>query len=209
MKPITLERIIAYSLETIMVAGLVFAIIQKDILNSFLISVIILLTLIPTFFRKKYKIFIPTEFNIAIILFIFAALFLGEINDYYTKFWWWDIILHISSGLLFGIVGFFFVYLMNKGKKVNVNLNPFFIALFAWAFSMAIGSAWEIFEFVMDSFFSLNMQKSGLIDTMWDLIVNAGGGFIISSLGFLYLTKKVNSPTYKFIEKIIKRNKPN
>ncbi|MDB4143429.1 hypothetical protein N9733_08195, partial [Akkermansiaceae bacterium] len=34
------------------------------------------------------------------------------------------------------------------------------------------------------------MQKSGLIDTMWDLIVDCIGAIIGSSAGFLYLEKR-------------------
>jgi hypothetical protein len=39
----------------------------------------------------------------------------------------------------------------------------------------------------MDSLFGLNMQKSGLRDTMWDLIVDALGALVVSILGYLYL----------------------
>ena len=37
------------------------------------------------------------------------------------------------------------------------------------------------------------MQKSGLMDTMWDLIINGVGALIASLLGFLYL-KGINAP---------------
>ena len=37
---------------------------------------------------------------------------------------------------------------------------------------MTIGVIWEIFEFTMDHVFDLTMQKSGLPDTMTDLIVD-------------------------------------
>jgi hypothetical protein len=47
------------------------------------------------------------------------------------------------------------------------------VALYALCFSQAIGALWEIFEFAMDRFFGLTMQKpmfddrSGLTDMMW------------------------------------------
>jgi hypothetical protein len=52
---------------------------------------------------------------------------------------------------------------------------------------MTFGAVWEIFEFAMDSNFGLNMQKSGLVDTMWDLIVDAGGAATGALAGFFYL----------------------
>ena len=52
---------------------------------------------------------------------------------------------------------------------------------------MAIGAVWEIFEFAMDGLFGLNMQKSGLVDTMWDLIVNMAGALVVSTAGAFYV----------------------
>jgi hypothetical protein len=39
----------------------------------------------------------------------------------------------------------------------------------------------------MDQLFGFNMQKSGLIDTMWDLIMTFAGALIVSILGHFYL----------------------
>lgn len=54
---------------------------------------------------------------------------------------------------------------------------------------MTVGAIWEVFEYAMDMFFGLSMQKSGLDDTMGDLIVNALGGFIASLTGYVYLVR--------------------
>ncbi len=48
----------------------------------------------------------------------------------------------------------------------------------AFSFAVSIGTLWEVFEFGMDILFGLSMQKSGVIDTMDDLIVDAiGAGY--------------------------------
>jgi hypothetical protein len=39
----------------------------------------------------------------------------------------------------------------------------------------------------MDQLFGFNMQKSGLIDTMWDLILDTAGAALGAFSGFLYL----------------------
>ncbi len=64
---------------------------------------------------------------------------------------------------------------------------PIAIAFLSFCVAMAIGGIWEIFEFSMDQFFGMNMQKSGLVDTMWDLIVDALGTLFAAVTGFLYL----------------------
>jgi len=47
----------------------------------------------------------------------------------------------------------------------------------------SIGALWEVFEFGMDQIFGMNMQKSGLVDTMGDLIVDAIGAGLAAMSG--------------------------
>ena len=72
-------------------------------------------------------------------------------------------------------------------KRKRLRAAPIVIALFSFSLAAAVGGVWEIFEFSMDQFFGLNMQKSGLLDTMADLIVNDIGAFIASTIAYIYL----------------------
>jgi hypothetical protein len=85
-------------------------------------------------------------------------------------------------------------------------MKPGFVALFSFAFAVAVGSIWEIFEFTMDSFLGLNMQKSGLVDTMWDLIVDALGALVIAVLGYFYTKSGTEYFVEKWIDKFIEAN---
>lgn len=143
------------------------------------------LTLLPALFVGRFQIKLPTSFLAAISLFIFATLFLGEVFDFYEKFWWWDVLLHGGSAIGFGLIGFLFVFYLFEGDKYAA--PPIAIAFVAYCFAVTIGTSWEIFEFVMDVAFGLNMQKSGLNDTMGDLIVDAIGASIGAAAGFFYL----------------------
>lgn len=171
---------------------LLIAIIQsiflKNIIVLFVSSLVFLLTFIPAFFRKRYSIKIPTEIELITVLFIYATLFLGEVHGYYEKFIWWDIVLHFGSAIVFGFIGFTILYYMYSQHEITA--KPINIAIFSFAFAIAIGAIWEIFEFSMDQIFLWNMQKSGLIDTMWDLIVDMIGAIIAAGIGFIYLKTK-------------------
>ena len=180
--------------------------------NAFLIVAIGAVTAIPLAVHRRYQIHIPLEFQTLAVIFVFASLFLGEIHSYYERFWWWDIALHTSSGLLMGILGFLLVYILNENDRVNVALTPRFVALFAFLFAVTVGTLWEIFEFAMDSLFGANMQKamlndpSGLTDTMFDLIVDTLGALIISGLGWWYTAKGKSFFVERWIRKFIVRN---
>jgi uncharacterized membrane protein YjdF len=187
------HRILVMLLLLLMVVEWIALLIDQRWLSAFLATLIIATLLSPVIFRRRMELEIPTEFHITAVVFMFASLYLGEIQGFYHRFWWWDIVLHASAGLLMGMVGFFMVYLLNASKRVELQMTPIFISLFACLFAVAIGTFWEIFEFSMDQLFGFNMQKpmmgdpSGLTDTMWDMIVNAIGALIISFLGWWYM----------------------
>ena len=194
-------------LQSIMFAELVWLVRASQWRTAGQVVIIMALTLAPLVLRSRLPVRIPAEFQILAVLFVFASLFLGEVEDYYERIWWWDAGLHASSGLLFGIVGFLLVYVMNENERVDVSLRPRFIALFAFTFAMAVGALWEVFEFAMDQTFGLQMQKprlgdpSGLTDTMWDLSFDAMGAVVISAFGWWYTIHDERS----FIEKWIRK----
>jgi len=146
------------------------------------------------------------------VIFVFSALFLGEVQSYYLRIWWWDIALHTSSGLLAGLLGFLLIYVLNESDHVDIYMRPRFVAIFAFMFAVAVGTLWEIFEFSMDMLAGTDMQKSmfgdpsGLTDTMWDMIVNALGALVISGLGWWYMRQSERSFIEAWIRKFIERN---
>jgi uncharacterized membrane protein YjdF len=209
---ITHQRITT-TLQIILLAEAVFAIWGQRWFTAFLTAMIIAITFIPLLFERRFRINIPPELQLAAIGFVFASLFLGEIRDYYTRFWWWDILLHTMSGFLLGILGFLLVHIMNEAEKINVHMKPGFVAFFAFMFALGVGALWEIFEFSMDILFGMNMQKpmlgdpSGLTDTMCDLIVDTLGALVISVMGWRYLKNpQEKSFLERWIDAFIQRN---
>lgn len=209
----TLHSRLTTLLQIILLAGAVGAVWEQQWFNAVIISGIILITLLPQLLARRFHVVIPAEFQLLTIGFVFASLFLGEVHGYYTRFWWWDIVLHTSSGFLLGIIGFLLVYVLNETEQIQLKMRPGFVAFFAFLFALGTGAVWEIFEFTVDSLFGTDMQKtmlgdsSGLTDTMWDLIVDAVGALIISVLGYGYLkAKRDESFLRRWIRKFIKSN---
>lgn len=158
--------------------------------------------MLPTFVSRKYKVQIPTNMYILYVVFLYGAIFLGEVRNFYYNVPHWDTVLHTFSGAMIGALGFSFVSLMNKEENIPLNLTPFFVAFFAFCFAVTLGVIWEIYEFTFDGILGLNMQKfaledgTGLIgraalsDTMKDLIVDAIGAFVMSVIGYISLKYK-------------------
>ncbi|MGI6778926.1 MAG: hypothetical protein ACOX7R_13225 [Acetivibrionales bacterium] len=172
-------------------AAAIISALEGDWTSTAMSALTLVVFFLPSIINRKLKLDFSSEFEIVVIIFIYAAMFLGEVQSFYNKFWWWDIMLHSSSGLILGAVGFSLVDTLNRNEKVSINLSPVFVAVFSFCFTLTIGVIWEFYEFAMDSIFGFNMMKSGLVDTMWDLIFDAIGGLIFSILGLLHLKGKI------------------
>lgn len=189
----TIHRRLTLALQTILVLGVLAEVWTGQWFAALVTTGIMLLTLLPLALARRFDVFIPVEFSLLAIVFVFASLYLGEVHDYYARYWWWDIALNTASGFLLGTVGFILVHLLNEMAEIGLYMKPGFVAFFAFLFAVGTGAIWGIFEFGMDQLFGMNMQKavlgdpSGLVDTMWDLIVDTIGALIISGMGYSYL----------------------
>lgn len=199
-------------LQTVMAAELALLIYEHLWVSSVRLLAVMAITAAPMLLGRRLPVRIPPEYDVLAILFVFAALFLGEFQSYYARLWWWDIALHATSGLLLGVVGFLLVYVLNENRRIDLHMRPGFVALFAFAFAVTGGTLWEIFEFGMDQIIGTTMQKpmlgdpSGLTDTMWDLIIDALGAAIVSCFGWWNMKHNSHSILEVWIEKFLVRN---
>lgn len=201
------------ALQAAMAAELVLLIDAQRWMHAFLVLAIMLGILLPELMKRRYRVEIPSEVQIAATLFAFAALFLGEVRGYYEKLWWWDEALHFTAGLLLGLLGFLIVHALNTSRMVSMEMRPSFVALFAFLFSVSVGTVWEIFEFAMDQSFGLTMQKpmlgdpSGLTDTMSDLVLDAAAAAFISIVGWRYIKGSRRRYVDTWAARLIRRNR--
>ena len=190
--------------------------VMHDHSQDFLIILTFIMTNYPSVLEKRFGVYLPNTLQIIITLFIFAAQVLGEMNNFYDKIPWWDTMLHATSGTILGLLGFMFVYLLNKNRESNVNLSPIFVVLFAFCFAITMGVFWEFFEYASDRLLGYNMQKfrmpgqDGLVDTMEDLIVDTIGAIVACVFGWLYIKQEndtiFNNYFDKWFSKDRKRN---
>jgi hypothetical protein len=158
--------------------------------------------LIPRRLKRKAGLSIPSVMLVMYAIFLYCAIYLGEVRAFYYRIPHWDTILHVFSGAALGAIGFSLVSLLNNSDSIHFSLSPIFVAMFAYCFALALGALWEIYEYSMDYFLHTNMQKyalesgeqligqAALGDTMKDMIVDAIGAFVISAIGFISLKYK-------------------
>jgi glucose dehydrogenase len=155
-----------------------------DLENLAMSLIALLCTFLPVFFERRYKLALPIEFHLVLVVFIYCTLFLGEVGNAYRRFWWWDMMLHASSGIVVGFVGFLMLYIPYVQKKLQMPNR--LIAFFSFCMGLAAGAIWEIYEFTSDLLLHTSMQH-GNGDTMHDLVTDAVGALLISMAGYQYL----------------------
>ena len=143
--------------------------------NVFLCALTLILFMIPYLVDKKLKIDLPNALDIIILLFIFSAEILGEIQNFYGIFPYWDTILHTINGFLCAAIGFSLIDILNRHEKFHITLSPFFVALVAFCFSMTVGILWEFFEYGADTLFQYDMQKDTVVQTVSSVSLNPEG----------------------------------
>lgn len=209
-----------------LVASLIIYLVQREgretTFNQIFMCLITLLTLnIPLLLERKFKIFIPSYISIVLYFMLFFHFVLGEVYRAYDHLILFDKILHTTSGVIIAFVSFSIVSILNNMQKTKIKLSPFFIVLFTFCFTMTSEYLWEIFEYLMDTIFSSNMQRwqdglilaegaeipkatasgmfvfsdprgSGLIDTMADMMVNILGALAVCIYAYVGMKLKPN-----------------
>ena len=164
------------ALRLMVIAVLVAQVFKRNFENVFLCGLTLLLLLVPTFVERKIHVDLPDTLEIIIMLFIFAAEILGEIQAYYITFPYWDTMLHTINGFLCAAIGFALVDILNRSERFSIQLSPIFLAITAFCFSMTIGVLWEFFECTMDQLFLLDMQKDTVVTTISSVMLDPAGG---------------------------------
>lgn len=175
-EPVSKPKMVVYIiLRALVLLVMINEIIDRNWANVFTCVLVLVLFMLPSIFSRRFEIEFPNLLEIIILIFIFAANILGEIERFYIIFPFWDTVLHGINGFICAAVGFAMIDLLNREEKVHLKLSPLFVSLVAFCFSMTVGVLWEFFEFGMDTFFHTDMQKDTWISTIYSVALNPDG----------------------------------
>ena len=162
-------------LRLLVILTIVIQAIRGNFENVFLCILTLILFTIPSIIDKKLNIKLPNALEVIILLFIFSAEILGEIQNFYGIFKFWDTMLHTINGFLCAAIGFSMIDILNRSPRFHLKMSPLFVALVAFCFSMTIGILWEFFEYGSDVFFKTDMQKDRIISSISSVRINETG----------------------------------
>ena len=163
-------------LRALVIVAIVAQSFKGNFENVFLCVLTLFLFTLPSFLERTIRVEIPDTLEIIILLFIFAAEILGEIQAYYIQYPYWDTMLHTLNGFLCAAIGFSLLDILNRNEKLKFSLSPVYLAVVAFCFSMTIGVLWEFFEFSIDQLFLLDMQKDTVVNSIGSVMLDPTGG---------------------------------
>jgi len=159
-------------------------------------------TFVPKFLHKHFRISTSRTIEVLIVLFIFGALFLNEVRSLYRNPWY-DVLLNLVGAFALGLVSLSVLYAMYRNGVLNS--SPLVLSFLVFSITLALAGSWEVFEFALDSFFGSHLQKSAL-DTMIDISVNLAGAIIVSIAGYFYVKHGKYNLVSKFFVRLVGRN---
>ena len=163
----------------------------------------------PIVLRKRFLLNIPLVLVVAIAVFAFTALILGDGLDFYGRYPWWDSLLHLLSGIVLSFIALWVMHAVMPESYKIVFRNKYFMALYLLMFTLAAGGLWEICEYTYDDIFGTNTQQfmettsgslitpediplqghEALRDTMTDLTLDFLGGLVIAIYVLIFHSK--------------------
>ena len=160
------------TLRGLVILTLIRHAVRFDLESVFLCGLTLVLLILPSILTRKLQIELPSTLEIIVLLFIFAAEILGEINSFYVRVPNWDTMLHTLNGFLCAAVGFALVDMLNRSDVFSFKLSPVYLAIVAFCFSMTVGVMWEFFEYGVDCFLGLDMQKDMVIKNIGSVMLD-------------------------------------
>jgi hypothetical protein len=202
--PNRIQTVISISLQLAIVTLIVVLFYRQQWFSAASGLLILLLTFMPAILARQLSLQLPVEFTLITTVFLYASFVLGEISDFYYRFWWWDLMLHSISALIVALIGFLMIYVFYMAGRIRI--PPVYIATMTLSLAVMVGTIWEIFEFGMDWLFNMNMQKSGLVDTMTDLIMNFCSASIAAILGYYYVKNGDSLLVDRMVRRFVAKN---
>lgn len=152
---------------------------------SYLVT--IFLPYVPDLFRLA-RVQFSSQLVLAYEFFLIIALVLGIDLNWYSEMLvtaahdsYYDKIVHFASGILVAVAGQELFNLYQQQNQSTSRPVRWFQVLYLFGCVALVAVGWECFEFLYDQIGGGHMQelvKSGVADTMWDMIAALIGGGI-------------------------------
>ena len=184
------------------IAGLI-SIKNQSWTNLILVIITSMLIYMHKILKLRKKKSFPNKIEIFILVLIYVTIFIDTTTLIKISDLWFRISFYLLISFIIGTIGFLLIYILNNDENANLKLNPLFVSLFAFTFSITIATLWQIFRYSMNYIFQINIQNFNTSDSLGFITITALGAGIVSIIGYIYLKtdedKNFIKNTFKFL----------
>lgn len=169
---------------------------------------------------RLLKLRFPLSFKVIWLLFIIAAMYLGELHNFFYRFSWWDEMVHSCTAMLLTYSALIVAHILSRDRDLTRHLGPLMTAALMLSMTLAFGAVWELFEFSVDKVLGLNLLKGrattdmnsvydwqrALENTMADLLMDLSGALAVAAAALLHFRKGGKSLFGKPLKEFIRLN---
>ena len=118
-------------------------------------------------------------YRMSAVLYGFSMLYMlaslsGRIYKLYYLIAHWDKMLHLCGGIAFALMGTYLPVLINEKYREDRVMR----LLFGVLFSISVAAIWEFYEFSMDRWFGMDMQRDTVVTAISSYNLGTGTGVI-------------------------------
>lgn len=152
----------------------------------------VLYLLIPFVARKLFRLKPAYLLDIVLYVFIFFAFNIGVALRLYGSVWWYDLVTHGVSGLVFTGIGLCVYYYLRENKELGMGADRRLAVAFSFCFCQFTAAAWEFIEYAGFVFFGHDSQDmaNGVKDTMEDMLICMAGSILYCIFMYIHLRGK-------------------
>jgi len=155
------QRITWLVLTAFCLVSAVLALLRGDGKNAALAAGTVLLVSLPRMLGYLYGLQMVNWLYFFVSIYAVGPL-LGTFYKLYYHTVWWDDLLHLAGGVIFALVGWYWVCALN-GRVRNTLIM---CGVFAVCFSVTVAAGWEMIEFCIDRLFAMDMQVDTVVNTI-------------------------------------------
>ena len=153
-----LDKLLVAILTAFSIVSFIYSIRVRNAHYAFSSLISLTLVFLPNLMEYLFECRISSDLKIAYWFLVVGGPVLGNVYRFYHYIRPWDKLLHMLSGFLAAAVGYALPDFVLKEKP-----GKMFKCVFAVSFSVAIGGLWEIYEYLLDVFFQMDMQNDTVI----------------------------------------------
>lgn len=161
-----MKKNIFFYMIMVVIFYLIIGIVRLDMTTVFACIVSLLLIFCIELLQKKIGYSDLCKF--LCYVFVLSTEILGQIYHFYTRVWYFDIIMHTFSSFIISYLSYYLLRFFG-------DINKMLLLLFIFSFAMMIESVWEISEFCIDRVFNQDMQKDTIINEITSTYFSTSG----------------------------------